>query len=326
MNESSFIKYRQAQWKDLEVYLSAPQKVQADVLSNAYLELLDDLSYAKTFYPESPIVIYLNKLATNAHRKIYVNKREQRNRFVNFWKYEVPEALYNSRKELYISLFIFLCAILIGVFSTIKNPDFTIQILGYSYVNMTESNIEKGDPMGVYDGGSEIGMFFGLSTNNIRVSFLAFVLGIFGSIFTGLLLLYNGIMVGTFITFFWNKNLFALCITTIMLHGTLELWAIVVAGASGIILGNSLVFPGTYPRLYSLKKGAKKSLKIIIGLVPVFILAAIIEAGVTRHYLALGMFGRVLIIALSTLFIIWYFFIYPSMVNRQKYDEFKSTA
>lgn len=326
MNESSFIKYRQSQWKDLEVYLNDPQKVQADKLSGAYLELLDDLSYAKTFYPESPIVVYLNKLATNAHRKIYGNKREKRNRFVNFWKFEVPLALYSSRKELFISLFIFVSAILIGVFSTIKDPDYTTQILGYSYVNMTERNIEKGDPMGVYDGGSEIGMFFGLSTNNIRVSFLAYVLGIFGSISTGLLLLYNGVMVGTFITFFWNKNLFALCITTIMLHGTLELWAIVVAGAAGIIMGNSLVFPGTFPRMYSLKKGAKKSLKIIIGLVPVFILAAIIEASITRHYLALGMFGRILIIALSTIFIIWYFFIYPSQVNKQQYDTIKSTA
>ena len=73
---------------------------------------------------------------------------------------------------------------------------------------MTEENIEKGDPMAVYKDERKLGMFFGITTNNIRVSFLAFVLGFFGSVGTIIVLLQNGIMLGSFQYFFYSKGLF----------------------------------------------------------------------------------------------------------------------
>jgi uncharacterized membrane protein SpoIIM required for sporulation len=88
-----------------------------------------------------------------------------------------------------------------------------------------------------------------------------------------------------------------------MLHGTIELSSIVIAAAAGFTMGNSLLFPGTYSRLESFKKGAVKGLKIVMGLVPFFILAGFIESFITR-YAFMPLSIKALIIGLSAILMI----------------------
>ena len=103
----------------------------------------------------------------------------------------------------------------------------------------------------------------------------------------------------------------------VWLHGTLEIWAIIVAGAAGLALGNGWLFPGTYSRKESFMRGAKKGLKIIVGTVPVFVMAGFIEGFITRHT-ELPDFLRLSIILLSLAFIIYYYIYLP---NRKKIME-----
>ena len=315
MRQVVFIERNDKRWKETESYIKGRIPMTADRLAQLYIEITDDLSYVKTFYPGSNLIDYLNNLAFNLHNKIYSNKKEEKNRFIEFWKYEVPSAVYNNRSRFQWALGIFLIAIGIGLFSSWKEPEFIRLIMGDSYVNMTLDNIDRGDPMAVYKSASQGNMFFGIGINNIRVSFLAFAFGILASVFTGFILFSNGVMVGAFIYLFIERGIFGIAFTTIFIHGTLELAAIVIAGASGIILGNSWMFPGTRSRINSLKLGAKDAVKIIIGLVPVFIAAALLESFVTRHYLELGMIGRLLIISCSAAFLVWYFIVYPRLVS-----------
>ena len=318
MKEILFIRKNEEFWKKFEAYLLAERRIDPDELAEAYIRLTDDLSFARTFYPESTVVPYLNDLAVRLHQKIYSNRKEKKSRFRRFWFYEVPEAIHQSRKELRYSLIIFLVAIAIGMFSSFQDDSYVNLILGDSYVNMTEENIKEGDPMAVYKDASQSSMFFGISTNNIRVSFMAYVIGVFGSVLTGLLLFYNGVMVGAFQYFFVSKGMFWISFSTIFIHGALELSAIIIAGGAGIVLGNSFLYPGTYTRGRSLRMGGKRSLKIIIGLVPVFILAALLESFVTRYYLELGSIGRAAIILMSFIFVFWYFIYYPRKLFRDE--------
>jgi uncharacterized membrane protein SpoIIM required for sporulation len=311
MKEIVFIQKNEKYWTKFEEYLQNDKAIDPDELAEDYIRLTDDLSYAKTFYPESPLTGYLNELALRLHQRIYKNKKEKKNRIREFWLYEVPKAIYDSRKELLYACIIFSISIGIGLFSSFQDDSYVNLILGDSYINMTEENISAGDPMAVYKDASHTSMFFGISSNNIRVSFLAFVIGIFGSVLTGLLLFYNGVMVGAFQYFFISKGMFWISFSTIFIHGALELSAIVIAGGAGIVLGNSFLYPGTYSRGRSLRIGGKKSLKIVMGLVPVFILAALLESYVTRYYLELGSGGRALIIILSFAFVFWYFIYFP---------------
>src|SRR5690606_13266586 len=102
----------------------------------------------------------------------------------------------------------------------------------------------------------------------------------------------------------------------VFVHGTLEITAIILAGAAGLILGKSFLFPGTIRRIDSFKQGAKDGMKIMVGLLPVFALAAFFEGFITRLYNDLS-WVTTAVFGLSVLFVMWYFVIYPIRVGRK---------
>ncbi len=310
MREAAFVKRNQERWQAIEETLRAQQRPHPDRLAEIFIELTDDLSFARTRYPKSRVTQYLNNLASKIHLEIYKNKKEEKNRFITFWKYEVPAVVYESRKPLLYALILFVTSGLMGAVSAWYDETFVRLVLGDDYVNMTLRNIENGNPMAVYGKMEETDMFFAITFNNIKVSFYAFVAGLIFSIGTGFILFQNGLMVGTFLTFFLKKDLLTHSVSVIMLHGTIELSAIVIAGGAGFVMGNSFLFPGTYSRLAAFKMGMKKGVKIIVGLVPLFILAGFIESFITR-YTFMPLFFKVGIIALSAWLILFYFVIYP---------------
>lgn len=281
-----------------------------DKLAELFIQVTDDLSFSRTKYPNSRTTQYLNALASKVHLQIYKNKREDKSRFISFWEYEVPTAMYEARKQLLYAFIIFVVAAVMGAVSTYYDDTFVRLVMGDGYVNMTLENIREGRPTDVYANADEGTMFFFITWNNLLVSFKIFVSGVFASLGTGLALFYNALMVGTFIMFFYNENQLSEALPVIMLHGTIELSSIVIASAAGFTMGNSLIFPGTYSRLESFKRGASQGLKIIIGLVPFFIVAGFIESFVTR-YAFMHWSIKTFIIGLSALVMVYYFVIYP---------------
>ena len=314
MKEVTFIRQNIDKWKDTEKVVEQAKRLSPDQLADVYSDLTADLAFAQTHFPNSRITIYLNNLASSLHNEIYRNKREKCTRIITFWTREVPQTMYDARRELLISFCVFMVSVFIGVLSSVNDSDFVRLILGDRYVDMTLNNIANGEPMAVYDGSSEIPMFLGITLNNIMVSFHCFAMGLLTSFGTGYILLRNGIMVGAFQAFFYQHDLLWESSLAIFLHGTLELWAIIVAGAAGIALGNGWLFPGTYSRLESFRRGAKRGLKIIVGTIPVFILAGFIEGFVTRHT-DIPDFLRLGLILSSLAFIIFYYIYLP---NRKK--------
>ncbi len=317
MKEAAFVKQRVERWQEFEQLLEKESRAKPDLLADLYIQITDDLSFSRTQFPQSETTRYLNGLASKVHQEIYQNKREDRSRIWKFWKYELPLLFYDIRKPLLYAFLIFTVSIFIGWISASNDPTFARLILGDGYVNMTLENIENGNPLAVYGKQSEVDMFFAITYNNVRVSFFAFVAGIVVSIGTGFLLFQNGLMVGTFFSFLAQQGLFGSSLLIVMLHGTLELSAIVIAGAGGFVMGNSILFPGTYSRLESFKRGAKKGLKVIIGLIPVFIMAGFIESFFTR-YTMMHWGIKLAVILLSAGFILYYFVIYPIILHRNE--------
>lgn len=313
MKEAAFVKLNQKRWREFEKILSGAE-VNPDKLAEIFIQLTDDLSFARTQFPESRTAKYLNSLTSKIHLSIYKNKREEKNRFIHFWKTELPLVIWDTRKQLLYSFVIFTVAILIGIVSTLYDDTYVRLIMGDGYVNMTIENIKSGNPTGIYDSDSELNSFFRITFNNVFVSFRMFVAGILTSLLCGLILFYNGVMVGSFFTFFFREGQLALGGPVIMLHGTIELSALVIAGAAGFVLGNSLLFPGTYTRLESLKMGAIRGLKIIVGLVPFFIVAGFIESFITR-YTFMHWSIKCAIIGVSAIVMIYYFIIYPYLLQ-----------
>ena len=317
MKEAFFIRLNLEKWKDYEKILRNVTQESPDTLADIYIDVTNDLSFAHSHYPDSKISYYLNGLAGKLHQFINRKKRRSASHILTFWTRTVPEAMYEARKELLISFTFFIISVGLGVFSANVDESYIRLILGDAYVDMTIDNIASGDPMGVYKDSEKGDMFWQIMLNNVRVSLLTFVYGIFTSIGVVYILLRNGIMVGCFQYFFIEQDLFRESALTIWLHGTLEMSELVMAGCAGIVMGNGWLFPGTYTRMQSFRRAALRGIRIIVGNIPIVIIAALIESYLTRYTEAPD-FLRLLLIIASLAFVLFYYLFYPRMLAKRK--------
>ena len=321
MREAMFIKKNAEKWKAYQ----QEEPADPDEASDRFITLMDDLAFAKTFYPKSKATRWINGLAASIYQNIYRNKKEKYSRVFTFWKYELPLIIKKHHRTFLFTTVIFCLFVALGVLASRQDPDFIRGILGDEYVRMTEDNIAKGDPFGVYKDENPFNMFVRIAFNNIKVAFFTFIGGFTGGLVTFYLLWSNGIMLGSFQYMFFSNGLGIQSILVIWIHGTIEIASIVIAGAAGFILANGILFPGTYTRLESFKKNAKDAAKILICLIPFFITAAFLESYIT--HLMSNTYDRtpggmpswvsVLILGFSTILIIWYFVVWPIVLSNK---------
>jgi uncharacterized membrane protein SpoIIM required for sporulation len=304
MRESQFIHRHKEKWHEFEKILHT-KRYDPEKLSNLFVEITEDLSYARTFYPYRSVRYYLNSLALKIFHRIYRHRSYSFRNFVRFWSDELPMVMYGARKLLLISTLIFLFTMLLGVFAAASDNNFISLMLGDHYINMTQENIDKGDPMAVYKGDADE-MFLMITWNNIKVSFSVFVFGLLAGIGSLYILMYNAMMLGAFQFMFYEHNVLGTALVTVWQHGTLEISSIIIAGAAGLTLGRGLIFPGTYTRLEAFRLSANRGLKILMGTIPLFVIAGFIESFITRQTGA-PLFLRLIVIALSLTFILLYF-------------------
>lgn len=318
MREGLFIKKNIDKWRKYQY----EETTDPDEMAQQFTELVNDLGYSKTFYPHSKVTQYLNDLASRIYLSIYKNKREETSRIGRFFKTELPLTVRKHHREILYAFLLFIGFAVMAAFSAAHDESFVRGVLGDGYVEMTEENIAKGDPFGVYKQTNALNMFAYIALNNIYISFQVFVWGLFlglGSVYE---LFTNGVMVGSFQYYFFAKHLGWPSVLVIWIHGTLEISSIILSGAAGLIIGNSILFPGSHKRLHSLMRGAKDGLKLMIAIVPLLLIAAFLEGFVTRYsYSGMPRWASILILAASFTFIMWYFVWYPIQVQRKTKAE-----
>lgn len=317
MREIAFIKQNKEKWLDFEQAIFGKSKKNPDEMASLYIHLVNDLSYAQTYYPKSKTVTYLNYLASQIYQKIYKTKREDTNRFIYFFSTEVPLVVYQYKRYLLYAFIVFFSCTAIGVVSARYDVDFVRLIVGDGYVNMTLENIKNGNPVAVYKSSGSVQSFIGITTNNIGVGVKSYIYGIFGGIGTFFFLMYNSIMLGSFQYFFYEQGVFWQSVRGIWIHGSMEIFGMVVEAACGFILGASILFPKTFSRVNSFKIGLKDSMKIFLSTIPFTIAAGFLEGFITRYALEMPKWLGIFII-LSTLSLIsFYFIVYPFIVNKK---------
>lgn len=312
MREARFVALNKNKWKEMEKW----QELDSEALAANFMELSDDLAYARTFYPGSDSERYLNQLISHYQVSVNSGSVERKRNLASFWKQDFPLLLASQYRTFLFAFLVFILSVALGAFSAAHDMDFLRLIVGDSYVNMTLDNIAAGKPMGVYDSQDEWNMFVQITVNNIKVSFNAFVFGLLFSVGTVWFLFFNGIMLGAFQYFFFQHHLLFHSMLSLWAHGTFEITAIIIAGGAGLIMGNSFLFPGTYTRLYSFRRGALTGIKVVVGLIPFFIIAGWIESFITRYADATPVVGAVCVL-LSVIGVIFYFVVYPYRLYRK---------
>jgi uncharacterized membrane protein SpoIIM required for sporulation len=331
MREPLFIRKNKDKW---ESYDSVPSK-DPDVLSDRLVNILDDLAYAQTFYPRGKTVKYLNERAVKFYNEIYKRKKEKFSRLFDFWRYDLPLTIRKNHRFILLSFVLFTFFYLYGLLSAWLDNGSLDFFLGRDYVNMTEDNIREGNPFGVYGSGGSFFSFLRIAMNNIL---LAFVIDFIGGIFFGLGTLYsllqNGMMVGAFHYMFYDMGFGWQFLLVVYIHGTFELFAIVLAAGAGFRLCNGLLFPGTYKRVESVKKAASEGMKLMIITFLLLLVAAFLEGFVTRLTAAsvattdegwmIPIWASILLLVACFGFIIWYFIIYPLTAEKRIIRQLQS--
>ena len=322
MREIAFIKQNKEKWLDFEQVIFGKTIKNPDEIASLYIHLVNDLSYAQTYYPKSKTVVYLNYLASQIYQKIYKTKRQETNRLIYFFKTEVPLLIYDYRRYLLYAFLLFFATVSIGVISARYDENFVRLILGDDYVNQTLENIKDGNPVAIYKSGSNWGSFIGITVNNLNVGMSCYIFGIFGGIGTFYFLLQNSIMLGSFQYFFYQEGVFWESVRGIWIHGSMEIFAIVIESAAGFILGASILFPRTYSRMNSFKIGFKNSLKIFLSTFPFTIAAGFLEGFITRYSVVMENWLSSFIILFTLALISFYYLYYPFIIHKKQKQNY----
>ncbi len=327
MREARFIKKNVEKWNQYQHEATSDP----DEMADRFVTLLDDLSYAKTFYPQSKVTRWINGIAAGIYQSIYQNKKQKYSRIFLFWKYELPLIFRRYHKVFLFTFILFILFVAIGVISSTADANYAQDFFNHKvqqgYYDETISRINKGDPFGVYKDDNPFSMLVRIAYNNISIAFKAVVFGVLFGVGTILLMWTNGIMLGCFQYIFFSQGLGWQSVMVIWIHGTIEISSVVIASCAGLILGFGWLFPGTYTRRHSFLRAAKDAMKICVSLVPLFIIAAFFESYVTHlmsntfqkdsHDIGLPVPVSIIILTGSFFFILWYFVLYPIRLHKK---------
>lgn len=315
MNESTFVEHNKQKWLLYEQRLK--HRLSTDALSEMYAEVGADLSYAQSNFADAYVTLYLNNLQRKLHDKIYRSRHLSFSDFVNFFTKDIPSCVADAHFEMKLSFFVFLFFVAIGVVLAIQDIQNVIDTLGVGYVDMTLENIRNGVPTDVYGNSEQQDMFSFIVINNLIIDVKTYYYGFIPIIGTGYILWNNGIMLGEFQTLFFLNDVGFESMTAIWIHGTIEISTIIICGAASLALGLGWVMPGTYSRVESLKRSGMRSIRIFVSILPLTILAAFLEAFVTRHT-EYPLFVKLTIIGLSLAFILFYYVYLPHKIRKRQ--------
>lgn len=305
-----FIRSKKPHWYRLESLVHAYQfskKIDPADLSEMirlYRSACADYAYAKSNYPYERAVIELNTLIGRAHKIIYGTKPFSFRFIIQFILKDFPETFRQTIRYPVISALVFALGAFLAFAGSLVNPELPKTLIGGHYVEMTQSNIQKNDPFAVYKKENSSVMSSFIMTNNIKVTFFAFGMGIFAGVGTLYVLFYNGLILGVFFFIFFQNQLLLESLITVMMHGTIELTCIFIAGGAGLLIGKAMVFPGSYTRKEALQINGLLAIKLILGTALLLVVAGLIEGFVTR--IEVSYLWKTVFVAANAVFLVAY--------------------
>ena len=289
MKSYRFREEREADWKQLEQIIQRAESRGVTGLSDQdmerlpglYRQAVSSLSVARTISLDQNVVAYLETLCARAYFFVYGTRSRMGERIAQFFARDWAAAVSAARGP---TLLAFLCLFggaLLAFFLTLndnewywtfhggwdsRNPNATYDELRATLYE-TDRNIV--DMLGAFAAQ--------LFSHNSGIAIFAFALGFAFGIPTAVLLIYNGVYLGSFYAVFWQKGLAYELTGWLLIHGVTELFAVILAGAAGFMIGGAVAFPGCKPRMQSMREAGEKAAMVIIGAVVMLFIAALLE-------------------------------------------------
>jgi uncharacterized membrane protein SpoIIM required for sporulation len=282
MISNRWIEQRKSSWGRLDMLVHQVESSGIRSLSGAelrefgllYRQVAADLSAVRSDRASGTLEEYLNGLLGRAHNRIYSGRKAG---FGSIWRFmarDYPRIFRRMLPYVATAFVIFLVGAALGTLLTLSRPEFMRVMLGPAMLEtidhhqMWTHSIVSMKPQASS----------AILTNNIGVCFLAFAGGIVAGLGTLLLMFQNGLQVGVISTACSQAHMALDLFSFMAAHGSLELPSIFISGGAGLRLATALLFPGMLSRRDSLARGAKEAVRLLAGVVPLLVVAGILEA------------------------------------------------
>jgi len=306
MISNRWIEQRKGSWSRLDALTHQVESSGIATLSGGelrefgllYRQVAADLSAVRSDQASRTLEEYLNQLLSRAHNRIYSGRKSGVASVVRFMVEEYPRVFRRLLPYVLTSLLIFLAGCALGTLLTLSRPEFMRLFLGPAMLQTIDRHeMWTHSLLSMKPQASSA-----ILTNNIGVCFITFVGGIIGAFGTIFLLFNNGLQMGVIGTACARAHMALDLFSFVSAHGALEVPSIFIAGGAGLRLGAGLLFPGMLSRKDSLALGAKEAIRLLAGVVPLLVVAGILEAFLSPSGAPVGVkiaVGGVLLIGLG---------------------------
>jgi len=293
MISTRWLERRRSYWNSLEDLLDRSSRrglncltrTELQELSLLYRQTAADLATIREDRGSFHFANYLNQLLARAHHTIYSGRKTRPKALFEFFRTDYPQVFRNNLNYFLAAVLIFLMSAGTGAVLTYRDPDFKVKVLGPGMVETIEhKQMWTHSIVAVKPLASSA-----IMTNNISVAFLTFAAGITAGIGTIYMMIFNGLMLGVIATSCWSAGMSLQLWSFVAPHGVLELPAIFIAAGAGLRLASGLLFPGVLPREMSLSQAGTQAVKLLLGCIPMLVLAGIIEAFVSPTGLSVSL-------------------------------------
>ena len=274
-----WIEKRKPHWERLEHLVRRSQgglaRLNHDELQELgllYRQTATDLSVVLEDASSTQLAAYLNQLLGRSHNIIYLGRQAKASGIFFFYKETYPRIFRETLSMTALATALFFVAALAGWAVTVRDPGFAYRVAGPQMMESIERremwthSIVSIKPVAAS----------AITTNNLSVSFATFASGItaIGPLW---MMVFNGLMIGVVGAATWNAGMALSLWSFVAPHGVLELPAIFIAGGAGLEIARGLLFPGLLPRKASLTIAGGRAAKLVLGSIPMLLVAGTIE-------------------------------------------------
>jgi uncharacterized membrane protein SpoIIM required for sporulation len=262
--------------------LKSLRRAELQELGLLYRQIAADLAAIQEDRSSLHYARYLNQLLARTHNTIYSGRKGSRVEILGFFTRTYPQVFRRNLLFVAGATVLFVLGSLVGILLTLQDPDFELKVLGPHMVETIEKHqmwthsIVSIKPIASSS----------IMTNNLSVAFTTFALGITAGVGTVYMMFLNGLLMGVIATACASAGMSRSLWSFVAPHGALELPAIFIAGGAGLRIAFGLLFPGSLPRRQSLARAGSEAAALVLGTIPMLVVAGVIEGFVSPTELA----------------------------------------
>lgn len=293
LNASRFRVAHEADWARLDTLLTRIEKRSVRVLSDddllalplLYRTTLSSLSVARETSLDRALIAYLEQLCARAYFQLYGVSGSAWRDLGRFFTQGWPGAIASLWRETLVMALLTVAGAVTAYWLVRADPSWYFAITPEALAGGRDPSASAAalratlyphtaDGLGVF-----ASFLFG---HNAQIAIFAFALGFAFVVPTAILILYNGLMLGAMIAVFADKGLGPNFLAWLSIHGTTEMFAIILAGAAGTRIGTAIAFPGRQARMVAVVTAGRTAAIAVAGVVLMLAIAAMLE-GIGRQ-------------------------------------------